>query len=236
MAILVFDLDGTIVFDGVQIKPELLAILKTLNHHHNIIFASARPIRYMLPLLSDFPNNDLIGGNGSMVRRNGCIEVTATIDADSARQIVAKIVSEKLDYIIDYDWDYTAKVAPDHLIWQKLDTNQLAQNIPLQFDNVSKIITFNTSEDFKFLFPDALYHTDVQEMVFTGKNINKYTTLKTLIGDFAYTAFGNDRNDIDLLNHAETAFQIGNQDLPVTSEIVSEDKLPQILHNLYAFK
>ncbi|GAX47569.1 HAD-IIB family hydrolase [Pseudolactococcus reticulitermitis] len=232
MDILVFDLDGTIVFDGIQIKPDLLAILKALNQRYEIIFASARPIRDMLPLLPDFPDNDLIGGNGSMIRQKGCIEVTARIDATSARQIMTEIVAEKLDYIIDYDWDYTAKVAANHSIWQKLDTNHLAQNIPLQFDNISKIITFETPEKFSLLFPDALYHADVQELVFTGKNINKYTTLKTLIGDCPYTTFGNDHNDIDLLNHAETAFQIGNQDLPVTSKNISEEQLPQILHNL----
>jgi HAD superfamily hydrolase (TIGR01484 family) len=231
MAILVFDLDGTLVFDGVQIAPELLPILKRLNTQHELIFASARPIRDMLPLLSDFPDNDLIGGNGSMVRQKGRIEVLARLDETSAQQIIKKIETENLDYVIDYDWDYTAKVTADHAIRQKLDTGHLAENVPCHFEKISKIITFDAPQKVADLFPTALYHADVQELVFTGENINKYSTLKTLIGERAYTAFGNDANDIELLDHAQLAFQIGQAPLPITCDKISREQLPQILQH-----
>ncbi|GFO50862.1 hypothetical protein ikelab_01370 [Lactococcus garvieae] len=65
---LVFDLDGTIVFNGYEIEANILEKLRQLDEKVKIIFASARPVRDMLPPLEDFPDNDLIGGNGSIVR------------------------------------------------------------------------------------------------------------------------------------------------------------------------
>ena len=38
-----------------------------LDERVKILFASARPVRDMLPLLEDFPDTDLIGGNGKFV-------------------------------------------------------------------------------------------------------------------------------------------------------------------------
>ncbi|WP_249630629.1 HAD hydrolase family protein [Streptococcus uberis] len=72
---LVFDLDGTIVFDGKAIEASLLELLRQLQEKYHLIFASARPIRDMLPLLGDFEKSDLIGANGSMYRQNQLIHL-----------------------------------------------------------------------------------------------------------------------------------------------------------------
>ncbi|WP_280954061.1 HAD hydrolase family protein [Lactococcus protaetiae] len=61
--IFVFDIDGTICFNGVKIADDILSALTALEKHgHQLVFASARPVRDMLPLLANFSENFLIGG------------------------------------------------------------------------------------------------------------------------------------------------------------------------------
>ncbi|GBG94686.1 hypothetical protein LFYK43_11450 [Ligilactobacillus salitolerans] len=51
----VFDIDGTISFNGQKIeKPIVRAINSISNNGKNAIFASARPIRDLLPLVRGF--------------------------------------------------------------------------------------------------------------------------------------------------------------------------------------
>lgn len=75
---IVLDIDGTICFDGRQIDCKITDQLFSLhNIGHKIIFASARPIRDLLPVL---PNKFvLIDGNGSIISINGRIKTLATI-------------------------------------------------------------------------------------------------------------------------------------------------------------
>ncbi|VTS12458.1 HAD hydrolase family protein [Streptococcus pseudoporcinus] len=212
--IVVFDLDGTIVFDGKTIDSDILSTLLVLDKMSHIIFASARPIRDMLPLLTDFGQNSLIGGNGSMIRHKNQITLTSYIDENFMLKVVNKIHELNLDYIIDYEWNYSAKIE-DHRnpILQKLDSAKLADNVAIRTTNVSKVILFNISKELALQFSrdkdvSVLYHEDVQELVITGKGSDKYLALKQVIGDNLYYAFGNDKNDIMLLQNATKGFSV----------------------------
>jgi len=65
----VFDLDGTIVFHGQPISDTIQRALQELAaYEHEIIFASARPIRDMLPVINEaLQRYSMIGGNGSLI-------------------------------------------------------------------------------------------------------------------------------------------------------------------------
>ena len=65
----VFDIDGTLCFDGRLIDQTIIDTLLQLQHDgHELIFASARPIRGLLPVLpSVFHRHTLIGANGAMI-------------------------------------------------------------------------------------------------------------------------------------------------------------------------
>lgn len=65
----VFDIDGTLCFDGRLIDQTIIDTLLQLQHDgHELIFASARPIRDLLPVLpSVFHQHTLIGANGAMI-------------------------------------------------------------------------------------------------------------------------------------------------------------------------
>lgn len=91
----------------------------------------------------------------------------------------------------------------------------MAHKVDLTEKNVSKIILFNIeAEEAQHLesLPDStvLYHPAEKELVITAKDVNKYAALQVLIGQESYYAFGNDHNDIMMLNHAKQAFVIGN--------------------------
>lgn len=212
--IVVFDLDGTIVFDGKTIDKDIFPDLLALNKKSHIIFASARPIRDMLPLLTDFSQNSLIGGNGSMIRHKNQITLTSYIDEHFMLRVVHKIHELNLDYIIDYEWNYSAKIEDStDPILQKLDSGKLADNVAIRTTNVSKVILFNVSEELAIQFSEdkdisLLYHEEVKELVITGKDSDKYLGLKQVIGGHPYHAFGNDKNDIMLLQHATKGFSV----------------------------
>jgi len=64
---IVFDVDGTICFNGQYIDELLINKIKEINKKYDVIFASARPIRDLIPVVKEFKNEILIGGNGSIV-------------------------------------------------------------------------------------------------------------------------------------------------------------------------
>lgn len=86
----VFDVDGTICFNGISIDPSILESLKKLKETHQLVFASARPIRDLLPIVSEFKDCLLIGGNGSIVSENEKIRVMKCID-DSSYSIIKNL-------------------------------------------------------------------------------------------------------------------------------------------------
>jgi HAD superfamily hydrolase (TIGR01484 family) len=213
-SVFVFDLDGTLVHNGLEISPLITQELLKLQQKAKIIFASARPIRDMMPLLEKFPVNDLIGGNGSIVRYNQEISLVKTISPDLVKKFNTFIKANSLEYIIDYDWNYSAEVSPSNPIMNKLDTEKKAKNIPINCEGVIKIIVFNVStSQYEQLGTEdkceILYHEDSQELVVTAKGIDKYQTLLEFIGHKKYMAFGNDKNDVELLRNAEWSVAVG---------------------------
>ncbi|MCS4488926.1 HAD hydrolase family protein [Streptococcus sciuri] len=213
----IFDLDGTIVFNGRFIAPELKTALRRLNDKYELLFASARPIRDMLPLLRDFKDNDLIGANGAMVRQNGTIKLIRYIDSQVVSDIMTVVFEDKLDFIIDYEWHYTASISEsNHPILVKLDSGNLANNVPVSYRNVGKIIILginskiiNCIQNIKGI--EYVIHNDDREIVITSEGINKYTAIKYLINDNKYIAFGNDKNDIEMLNYSEKGYLLNEK-------------------------
>lgn len=80
----VFDIDGTLCFDGRLIDQTIIDTLLQLQHDgHELIFASARPIRDLLPVLpSVFHQHTLIGANGAMISQQSKISVIKPIHTD----------------------------------------------------------------------------------------------------------------------------------------------------------
>lgn len=220
----VFDLDGTICFDGKQIPSEIQTALNELMAQgHQLIFASARPIRDLLPLLTDTLKSALlIGGNGSITQVNQQIQANCPIAQDDFHQIKQWINEFNLDYLADDIWYYSKRIRQPHSIEHKINSAKLAENRPLfEISHPIKTILLNLTEEHYIQLksklvelnvnliehsePNGLYNIDI-----TAKNINKYSTLLNLIGKQPYIAFGNDMNDIELLKHAAYSVCVGD--------------------------
>ncbi len=200
----------------------MAAIHKLEAQHHTVVFASARPIRDMLPLLKkDFENNFYIGGNGSIVKNDGKIESIAVIDSESMSFIKALIDQYDLDYLIDDEWYYALKNRNEALaqINSKVDALKLSQNVAIEkLKNPIKCILLNLPEGLfaqiatlLASFPvELVFHEGTSSIDITAKNINKLTTFKKFFTNQTYNAFGNDHNDVSLLKSSQKAHIIGN--------------------------
>lgn len=235
--IVIVDLDGTICFDGVKISDELIKALKNLENRHQIIFSSARPIRDMLPLLSDFPRNFLIGGNGSIVRNHGKIQVIKAFSNEQIEGLKMLINQQNLDYLMDSDWNYALRNRNDEQanINNKIDAANLAENVDLS--NLTSIIKCNLLNltDYSLLQKlqdldfEIVKHEGTKSLDLTVKNVNKYTTFRQFFPSEKYIAFGNDENDIELLKHAKKSIVVGKISISADVKISKKELLQEII-------
>jgi Cof subfamily protein (haloacid dehalogenase superfamily) len=220
--IFVFDLDGTICFKGQPVSETILSCLEELAHAgHEVIFASARPIRDMLPVLHErFHRFPLIGGNGSLVSKEGNNTHIETFSQDQTNVLLKHIEVHQATYLIDSDWDYAYTGAVDHPILKNVDTSNLAKCVAAEsLLSIVKILIL-TSHDSEVLEQKlsslgVVVHKHRNENVIdiSPQNIHKWSALQKLgVEEKQFIAFGNDTNDITMFKHAQQAIMIGHHD------------------------
>lgn len=209
----IFDVDGTISFDGRTIGDAIQNALTALNQQHPVWFASARPIRDLMPIVPQFDQSVLIGANGAMVARDQEIQVIAPITSADFEVVKQLILSENLDYVVDGRWDLAVKAPTPNPILQQLDPAQQAKRILLaEIDEPVKIILLDLSLDQQRIQKQLSTETELEivshagegNLDLTASRINKLTTLRQL-GVQNYVAFGNDQNDLKMLTQATTS-------------------------------
>lgn len=217
----VFDVDGTICFDGLMIEKRLMNELIELEKRgHHVIFASARPIRDLLPVVGKFSKHILIGGNGSIFSKNGEINVVSSLTKDQVNNILSVINYYCLNYIVDDLFNYSAKMSKDHFMFKRIDPKKLAKNISIEEIRTPIKISLISTDACQFetikmeieAISDDLtlvIHQEENIIDITAKNVNKYTTLMKVIS-CQYCAFGNDSNDSLLLNKAKRGYFVGD--------------------------
>ncbi|GIN10672.1 Cof-type HAD-IIB family hydrolase [Shouchella clausii] len=226
----VFDLDGTICFKGQPVSEKLLiALEKLVKKGHEVIFASARPVRDLLPVLHDrFHQYPMIGGNGSMVAVKGKIISTVNFDEETLVNIIQLLRTYKVSYLIDSDWDYAYTGPLTHPILNNLDPQRRAKNVRLdELQSIVKILML-TSNNMKEVEEqlskmNVVVHSHESEGVLdiSPKGIDKWSGLQQLgVKEGEYIAFGNDANDIAMFQHAFYSVMIGEslQLSPFSSE------------------
>jgi HAD superfamily hydrolase (TIGR01484 family) len=219
--IYVFDVDGTICFNGKNINSKLIKKIKMLEENNEILFASARPIRDLIPVVKSFENNTLIGGNGSIISKNKSIKVIKQIPIKDYKLIKQIIRDYNLKFIIDDSFNYSSNVDSNNTIFKQLDPDNLAENISSEkIINPIKIILVDISNEIfskikQYLITNGnnlsiCFHEKENNIDITSKSINKHFTLRNIIGEKPYIAFGNDINDFELLKYAEQAFYVND--------------------------
>lgn len=221
---IVFDLDGTICFDGINIDGKVLEIITRLAKTENVIFASARPIRDMLPVLKhhkELEDCDLIGGNGTIVRKNKVI-----YSENIEKKVVDKTVDLTCEFghklLLDSKWDYYYNGDTSSELYKRIDTDNVACNTPYdKLEEIIKMVILYEDEDILNVLSKYSDHTQEchinvyeSENMFDllPANVNKFSALNKhfAINTGEYIAFGNDTNDIELLTNAKHGYIIGN--------------------------
>lgn len=220
--IFVFDLDGTICFKGKPVSETILQALENLQSRgHEVIFASARPIRDMLPVLHRrFHHYTMIGGNGALISQAGKLKYAASFTAAQLDTIKSLLNEHEATFLIDGEWDYTYTGSPDHPILNNVDPAKLANKVPLdQHQSIVKalILTANGMEELgqKLSALDVVVHRHRNEHVLdvSPNHIDKWEALSKLnIERGKYVAFGNDANDMSMFRHAAYSVMIGHHD------------------------
>ena len=245
----VFDLDGTICFKGQPLSEGITRALEAcIENGHEIIFASARPIRDLLPVLPEtmrqFP---MVGGNGAFVARNGeTLEVTA-FEAEIVEEIHNIVSAFQLPYLVDGDWDYAYTGSEAHPIYQNLDPLKLAKKVALQdLKDIVKIVLFPGEHLNEILvelkkLPISLYEHASENIVDMSPNgIDKWNGLTKLgIAEGDFIAFGNDANDASMFVKAKESVCVGEHkvrelaSLQVSSEEAAVIEMLQTLSEKY---
>lgn len=210
----VFDVDGTLCFDGQTIAaPIIEAIDGLLAAGHHVTFASARPIRDLLPVLpSHYDALPLIGGNGAFTMRNGTIETVAFQDNTTAA-LYSLIAQHHCTYLADSDWDYAYTGDVTHPIYHRID-HASANNVPLyELSTLCKLVLFDVHEalyEALEALPVVLHRYHRENIIDVSPlGIDKTRGLRHLNID-SFIAFGNDANDRCLFEQATYSVCVGD--------------------------
>ncbi|SNT54587.1 hypothetical protein SAMN05444672_14614 [Bacillus sp. OK838] len=229
----VFDLDGTICFKGQPISEKLLVSLeKLISQGHEVIFASARPIRDLLPVLHErFHQYPMVGGNGSMVAIKGKIISTISFDEETLANIVQLLRTYNASYLIDGDWDYAYTGPATHPILNNLNPQGRAKNVKLdKLESIVKILVLTSDNmeevEERLSNMNVVVHSHGNEGILdiSPNGVDKWSGLQQLgIEEREYIAFGNDANDITMFQHAMYSVMVGEnlQLTPFSSEQLS---------------
>ncbi|MFC4408848.1 HAD-IIB family hydrolase [Chungangia koreensis] len=231
----VFDLDGTVCFKGKPISNKILQALSELKDTGiEVIFASARPIRDMLPVIDDsFHHYTMIGGNGSLISKEGKVIKSNSFSISEMDEIKKLMNQYNATYLIDGEWDYAYTGPDEHPIRQNLDPGKLAKMVNLaSLDPVVKVLILTS--DIMEELAERLSNVNVFVNIHSNENvldispngINKWSALKTLgIEEHTYIAFGNDANDISMFQNALHTVMIGYHEklAPFAKEAITLD-------------
>lgn len=234
----VFDLDGTTIFKGQPMSETIFKAIQELKETRNVIFASARPIRDMLPVLpTEFHDFDLIGGNGAFIRTNNEIS-TITFSEDEKKTILRLIEKHQLNYMVDSDWDYAYSGDTTHPLYLGIDPNDTATNMNLsELKSMVKTVLFTTDEsvinDLRNAGLTVHFHGNENLIDISPSGISKWSGYSRLYPEKPFIMFGNDANDLPMFEKSAENFVVGNLiDNVVNATYITEKTLPEAIVSL----
>lgn len=218
----VFDLDGTICFNGEPVSNSILdTLLELTKNGHEVIFASARPIRDIIPVLrEDFHHYTMIGGNGSLISKQGEIMNVTSFSQETLNEITKLMEAFDATYLVDGNWDYAYTGPVDHPILQHVDPAKMAKLVTLDaLYPVVKVLILTSKDNEQLahkLSELDVYvnkHRNENVLDISPKGIHKWSALELLeMEKESYVAFGNDANDLTMFENAHHSVMIGHHE------------------------
>ncbi|MEQ1966814.1 DUF455 family protein [Xenorhabdus nematophila] len=237
----VFDLDGTIVSHGKPIHKVIADTIRKLAETDEVIFASARPVRDMMPLIPAGLNElMMVGCNGGMAWRNGTCLFSNVFENKVSEKIISFLESENIPYVIDGNWNYALSSTTHsfHGYMRSLSKFEVEKEEILD-DGVSKILILNGSFREKFdsflsknkYYFNVNYHKADDCFDITPQKEDKYLALRKIGVDFSNTiSFGNDANDYVVLDNSRVSVFVGSMsDYPDATYYCRTEYIPTLL-------
>ncbi|MCM3357913.1 MULTISPECIES: HAD family hydrolase [unclassified Psychrobacillus] len=234
----IFDLDGTICFQGKPLSNAMVqALEELLEKGHEVILASARPIRDLLPILPrHFYQLPMVGGNGAFVAKEGQIISSTHFDKQTSEKIIQLIEKYKAQYLVDSEWDYAYTGDENHPIRMNLDTLQQAEKVELhKLNKVVKVVILHSNNqenllhELKQLPVEICNHGREGILDISPLGVDKWNGLQKLgVLSKQFIAFGNDANDIPMFLQAQSSVCIGNYEELIkiaTAQVANEEAL-----------
>ncbi|TFB25089.1 HAD-IIB family hydrolase [Filobacillus milosensis] len=232
----IFDLDGTICFKGQPISNNILnSLSEVTSQGHEVIFASARPIRDMLPVIDmEFHNYTMIGGNGSLIYKNKELIKSKSFSEEVVCKVKELIKKFNATYLIDGEWNYAYTGPNNHPILQNVDPTKLASLVSIDRLNPIIKILFLTSNNSTELEKELNKlnvfinkHSNENILDISPKGVNKWHALNELgVPENNYIAFGNDSNDIPMFEKALHTVMIGDHKglAPYANDVINNER------------
>ena len=211
----VFDLDGTLSFDGVTIDDEIKQVLlRAEEFGHEVAFASARSYRDCLGLLGDPLSQQLvIGLNGGLAYRQGQLVYEEQLDKDVYREVLGFCRHYNLPFFVDDTFDYSGQILEKIPFVANVDPLKKAQYRSLEeLTDPNKVVNYMGGHE--ELVDEIIeriektdkarirYHAHEKCIYLNPADTHKATTVEELCGE-NFVAFGNDQNDIELFGSAD---------------------------------
>ncbi|AIT09548.1 hypothetical protein LO80_05935 [Candidatus Francisella endociliophora] len=230
---IIFDIDGTICDNGKHIEENIQEEIKSLYNKHNVVFASARPIRDMLPILNkEFHSSLLIGCNGGIHYKNGDFGKTHHFETNIIKQVVNFLKKGNIPYVLDGDWHYSlSKIThPFHDYIKSLSNYEYLENDLIEKGITKLLILDNTKEsevtEFLGSFNEKFNlnkHTKDSLFDITPNHNNKYIALKECgLNMQESICFGNDHNDFMMLDNAHISVFVGGENTYNDADIYTD--------------
>lgn len=240
----IFDLDGTIIKNGQPLSGDMLLALENISTQSNIVFASARPVRDMLPLLPEsLHHHVMIGCNGSMAWKNGHCLFSQNFSDGELSGLLELLVQQQIPYLLDGNWNYAVseKEHPFHDYIRSLTPCETHQQSVVS-EGVTKILVLDNqfqpavSQYLQLQESGSILYHHRNEDIFdiTPASNNKYSALRKLgVAVDSAWVFGNDSNDFTMLKHAGYSVFVGEPTLFEHADHYCEiDALPRFIHSL----
>lgn len=221
----VFDIDGTTSFDGLFIEPVICEAFRSLRRAgHDVVLASARPVRDILPMLpADLKDVTCVGANGALVFQDGELSVRAFLEDAAFARLKELIQEHQLDFLADASHAYAFRLPANHFLIERIDVEKLDRRVSLEeIDRATKVIILNITSrhlhqqllaEIAPLAVEVSQHDDptCDNIDLVAPGINKQATLQSVLAGEPYIAFGNDTNDLEMLDGACLAIAVGNK-------------------------
>lgn len=214
----IFDIDGTLCFNGVSISEKILTTLFGLKEAGHLIgFASARHSRDIFPVIDErFKDCLLIGANGAVTYANQQLHHSFPIQASTGQELMRILDEYNATYLVDGHWNYAIKGDMNDPFVSRIDPIKIAKRVDVsevnQFIKILVLSCEKIDEVNKLIEPlDVTIHHHSDEMVLdiTSKDVNKMRAIEQYGITNDFICFGNDSNDIPMFERAAYSVMIG---------------------------